>query len=86
MGTDRPGIAQGVGVLTMSNDELKDALFGGLPVVYKGIEYQRVSGIIYRVMEGKLWVRAELADKCGHSIVIVDPTKVELKDEVKSSI
>lgn len=70
----------------MNNDELKNALFGGLPVVYKGIEYQRVSGILYRVMEGKLWVRAELTDKCGHSIVIADPAKVELKDEVRNSI
>ncbi|MFT8889457.1 MAG: hypothetical protein ABF904_11650 [Ethanoligenens sp.] len=67
----------------MSNDELKDALFGGLPVVYKDTEYLRVSGIIYRVMEGKLLVRAELADKCGHAITIADPAQVELKNEVK---
>lgn len=70
----------------MSNDELKDALFGGLPVVYKGSEYQRVSGIIYRAgKDGKLWVQAELLDKCGHSIVIADPAKVELKDKVKNN-
>lgn len=68
----------------MNNDELKDALFGGLPVVYKSAEYRRVSGIIYRVSDGKLWVRAELTDKCGHSIVIADPAQVKLK-EVKNN-
>ncbi|MFT9055125.1 MAG: hypothetical protein ABF449_00680 [Ethanoligenens sp.] len=67
----------------MSNDELKDALFGGLPVMYKNAAYRRVSGIIYRVVDGKLRVQAELLDQCGHAITIADPAQVELKNEVK---
>jgi hypothetical protein len=71
----------------MDNAELKEALFNRRPVVHfaggsDGVEYERVSAIIYRVGDnGKLNVSAELSDKCGHSVSIVDPSRVEYKKE-----
>lgn len=70
----------------MDNNELKEALFNKRPVIHSAggsnaIEYERVSAIIYRVNDkGKLEVSAEFYDRCGHSVSIVDPSRVEYKE------
>lgn len=61
----------------MSNAELKEALFSKEPVMHMGIEYRCVSGIIYRVCKGELYITAELSDRCGHSVTIVHAERVE---------
>lgn len=52
----------------MNNEELKEALFGKFPVIVKmasmgDIECKCVSGIIYRVRDGKLAITAEVTDR-----------------------
>lgn len=54
----------------MTNPELKEALLQGYPVICRGVEYICVSGIIYRAVEGKIIVSAELLDKGGKSVTI----------------
>lgn len=61
----------------MSNAELKEALFSREPVVHMGTRYDYVSGIIYRVCKGELYITAELSDRRGHSVTIVHAEKVE---------
>lgn len=69
----------------MTNEEAKQALFSGAPVVWKGIEYVRVSAIIYRVdREGQLIVSAELQDKCGHSVTIARVKELQGVSECNS--
>lgn len=68
----------------MTNEELKEALFTQSPVVailptYGEIEYDRVSAIIYRVINGKLTISAELFDASGHSVTIAAAEAVRLK-------
>lgn len=61
----------------MTNDELKAALFSGCQVEHRGIIYKCVSGIIYRNKGGKLNISAELLDKNGNSVSIVEPHLVK---------
>ena len=61
----------------MTNDEAKTLLFSGKPVQFKGIEYQRITAIIYRVVNGRVLVSAELLDKNNNSVTITDPKRVE---------
>lgn len=64
----------------MDNDELKNAMFKGLPVEYQDMEFLRISAIIYRADKtGKLWVQVELMDKNNNSVAIAAPEKVHLK-------
>ncbi len=68
----------------MNNEELKDALFGGYPVMvnlpqYGEIEYKCVSHIIYGVENGKLRITAEVLDKNRNSVTIVDPKYIRKK-------
>ncbi len=70
----------------MNNEELKEALVSGRPVIHNmallgKLEYKRVSAIIYRHRSGKLEITAELEDKCGHSVTIVDPKQISFKEE-----
>lgn len=44
------------------------------------LHYKCVSAIIYRVKNGKLSVSAEIEDKCGHSVTIVDPKKIRYEE------
>lgn len=60
----------------MNNQELKEALLQRFPVVCRGVTYDRVSGIIYRAANGQIVVTAELMDKNGNSVTIVDPKNV----------
>ena len=69
----------------MNHDELKQALFDRCPVILSNpltgdSEYKYVSGIIHRVKNHRLKISAELADRCGHSVVICDPAKVRRKE------
>lgn len=64
----------------MSSDDLKKALLGGAPVVHGGITYMCVSGIIYRVRDGKIVVSVELLDRSGRSVTIAPASKVEFAE------
>lgn len=55
----------------MTNEEAKEALQNKTPVVCGGIEYKRLSAIIYRYDDkGKFHVSAELLDKKAQSLTI----------------
>lgn len=62
---------------TMTNEELKAALFSGCPVEHDRVTYKCVSAIIYRNRGGKLDISAELLDKNNNSISIVNPARVK---------
>lgn len=64
----------------MKPTELKPALMAETPVVYDGIKYQKVSGIIYRKGQKGILLQAELWDK--HSVTIANPQKVELTENI----
>lgn len=69
----------------MNNEELKEALFGKFPVIVKmasmgDIECKCVSGIIYRVRDGKLAIAAEVMDGNCNSVMIVDPKTIRKKE------
>ena len=61
----------------MTNDELKAAFMDETPVMHGGIQYLKVSAIIYRKRDGKVIVDAELLDKNRNSVTIADPKRVE---------
>lgn len=61
----------------MTNDELKAALFSGCQVEHRGIVYKCVSAIIYRNKDGNLDISAELLDKNGNGVSIVEPHLVK---------
>lgn len=72
----------------MNNAELKEALFNGKPVIHKPlhgseIEYKCVYAIVYKNKKGKLQIQAKLLDENGNSISVVDPARVEYKEEHK---
>lgn len=58
----------------MTNTEIKDALMDGRRVVHNGIEYDRVSAIIYRSSNGKIAVSAEMLDR-NHNCIVVAPVE-----------
>lgn len=69
----------------MNNEELKEALFGKFPVIVKmssigDIECKCVSGIIYRVRDGKLVISGEVMDRNRNSVMIVDPKTIRKKE------
>ncbi len=64
----------------MTNPELKEALLQGYPVICRGIKYARVSAIIYRAVNGRIVVSAELMDEGGKSVTI-SPAKDVSKEE-----
>lgn len=65
----------------MSNEELKQALMNEREVIYKGIVYKCVNGIIYRKKSGKIDISAELMDKGNNSVSIADPRYIEYASE-----
>lgn len=62
----------------MTNQELKDAMLQSLPIIYNGMEFSCISGIIYRNKGGKVAVTAEILDKNQNSVVITTPDKIQL--------
>lgn len=64
----------------MTSEELKKAFLDRVPVMCAGIEYKKISAIIYRHDRyGKVQVSAELLDRCGHSCVIVRAQDIETR-------
>ena len=74
----------------METSEIKTALLNGQAVIYRApnsggseLEYKRVSAVIYRADGmGGIRVTAEIEDKNGRSVVIVDPAKIRYKDDI----
>lgn len=64
----------------MDNAELKEALTTQVPVMHNGIEYKRISAIIYRMDGNKLIIQAELLDKNQNSITIASPERINKKE------
>jgi len=60
----------------MDKNEIKVAFLEGVPVIAGGIEYARISALIYRMHAGKVITQAELLDKNGNSVTIAQPEKV----------
>lgn len=57
----------------MNNTEAKTALFKRTPVTCNGINYSRISAIIYRYdRHNKLLISAELTDKNERSVTIAN--------------
>lgn len=76
------------GTETMTNTELKDALTSGRTILFRAansggmeLEYLRVSAVIYRADgKGGIIVQAEIEDKNGRSVTVVDPARIRYKD------
>ena len=60
----------------MNGAEAKDALTKGGEVYHNGIEYDRISAIIYRIIGGKLSISAEMIDKNQNCVVIAPIEKI----------
>lgn len=54
----------------MNGAEMKKALLDKTPVEYRGIEYARLTAIIYRAEGQEIVVSGEMLDKCGNSVTI----------------
>lgn len=70
----------------MTNEEVKQALANGKPVIYfvpLVVRYDRVSAVISRIINGELAVTAELEDREGRSTatVRIDRLRFEKKEE-----
>lgn len=61
----------------MTNAELKTALLTETPVRCNGISYAKISGIMYRKGKTGIEIYAELMDKTGRSVTIVNGKDVE---------
>lgn len=65
----------------MTLDEAKKAYYTEAPVIHNGIEYERISALIYRKPKGQPpRLELELFDKCGHSVTIASPDRTQLKE------
>ena len=62
----------------MKNEELKKALFAESPVKYDGIEYEKITAIIYRKKGNGVAVTVELLDRCKNIVTIADAERVEI--------
>lgn len=56
----------------MTNSDAKKCLSERTPVVWRGIRYDRISAIIYRVEKNELVVKVELSDQNANSVTIAD--------------
>ena len=70
----------------MTNEEVKQALATGKPVIYfvplvGDIRYDRVSAVIYRIINGELAVTAELEDKKGRLTATVRIDRLRFKED-----
>ena len=64
---------------SMTGIELKEALMEECPVHYNGIEYQKVTALIYRKdMKGTgIRISGELLDQNGRAVVIAPAKRIE---------
>lgn len=67
----------------MTNEELKEALFSGAPVVCDGIRYQKITAIVYRVVNKELFISGELLDGNGNCVVYAPARRIEYFKEDK---
>lgn len=67
----------------MTHAEAERALIAQVPVVHRSIPYKMISALIYRKgsKSGGLIARAELVDKCGHSVTIARLDRVDWANE-----
>jgi hypothetical protein len=65
----------------MTAEEIKDALLKKYPVIAGGIEYKRVTAVIYREQDKKIVVSAELLDRNGRSVTIAPLKNIEKKGD-----
>lgn len=70
--------------MSMTSEEIKEAMHNFTPVMYDGIRYKRISAYTYRVVIDKnrgtyrTIYQVELLDRNEHSVTIADPAKVEV--------
>lgn len=74
----------------MNNEEVKQALVTGKPVIYYvplvgDVRYDRVSAVIYRIINGELAVTAELEDRKGRSTATVRIDRLRFNKEDKEN-
>lgn len=68
----------------MTSAEIKKAMVNFSPVIYKGIEYQKINAYIYRIFVNphtgkyKEAFQVELLDKNGQSVTIANADDVNL--------
>jgi len=67
----------------MTNSEAKSAFLAQRPIVYNGIEYLYISGIIYRLSGGKVYIELEMMDKCLHSVTRAPVERVKLTETTR---
>lgn len=60
----------------MTPEELKQAMIDEIPVTHNGIDYKRVTGIIYRKRGNAAIIQAELLDENGRSLTYAAPKRV----------
>lgn len=70
----------------MNNEEVKQALVTGKPVIYfvplvGDVRYDRVSAVIYRIINGELAVTAELEGREGRSTATVRIDRLRFKED-----
>jgi hypothetical protein len=70
----------------MNHAELKEALMTEEPVIYCGIEFKRVSAIIYRNDGKKTFIQAELLDKNLNSVSIAMPGRISRKKDLENQL
>ena len=62
----------------MTNDEAKKAWLNKTPIHSSGIDYTKISALIYRLTEnGEMTLSVELLEKCGNSVTIASPKNIE---------
>lgn len=67
----------------MTIEEIREAFLQETPVTFGGIDYEKVSALIYRKEGGKVVVSAEMLDKCKNSVTIASPLRIT-KTEVNN--
>lgn len=72
--------------MSMTSEELKDALRSGAKVTYRNYFNQKIHGtvdaVVYRCDEGKIIVSAEIRDlKASHSVIVAKPERLSLMSE-----
>ena len=70
----------------MNSGEIKQAMINFVPVIHRGIEYQRINAYIYRIYlnpqthKFREAFQVELLDKNGQSVTIADVNEIKLKE------
>lgn len=62
----------------MTKSEAKAAFLAQQPIIHNGIEYLYISGLIYRLREGKVILELEMMGKCLHSVTRAAVERVTL--------